>query len=106
MKIKVKAKIPLLDAPDDLKTLPLAEVEKNWDRRLRLGDILQADARRIVVAHRFGRFPVFSFFLPKQNNKNVIMEPNKTSKAPRLQPGQVAKIAGLVDYQNGSVVVR
>jgi quercetin dioxygenase-like cupin family protein len=34
------------------------------------------------------------------------MEPNKKTGDARLQPAQVAKIAGLVDYQSGSVVAR
>ena len=34
------------------------------------------------------------------------MEPNKKASDARLQPAQVAKITGLVDYQSGSVVTR
>ena len=34
------------------------------------------------------------------------MEPNKKAGDARLQPAQVAKIAGLVDYQSGSIVSR
>lgn len=34
------------------------------------------------------------------------MEPNKKASDARLQPAQVVKIAGLVDYQSGSIVSR
>jgi len=34
------------------------------------------------------------------------MEPNKKAGDARLQPSQVVKITGLVDYQSGSLVAR